>query len=180
VVGLGLPPSKIDFVLGVLKAYCTRVGSGPFPTEMEPATAEMIRQRGAEFGATTGRPRRIGWLDLVCARDAARWNGINGWAVTKLDVLESVDSLQICSAYRIEEQILPGVPPTIQGWEEVKPVYEKIAGWIGGKTARRLHELPTGAQDYLKKIESYTGVPVSMISLGAGPDETILPHGDLV
>jgi adenylosuccinate synthase len=180
VVGIGLPPSKIDFVLGVLKAYCTRVGSGPFPTEMEPTTAEMIRQRGGEFGATTGRPRRIGWLDLVSARDAARWNGVSGWAVTKLDVLESVEPLQMCSAYRIGEQILPGVPPTIQGWEEVVPAYEEVAGWVGGSAARRLSDLPTGAQDYLKKIEFCTGVPVSMISLGAGPEETILPHGDLV
>jgi adenylosuccinate synthase len=180
IVGIGLPPSKVDFVLGVLKAYCTRVGSGPFPTEMDLAGAEMIRLRGGEFGATTGRPRRIGWLDLVAARDAARWNGINGWAVTKLDVLESVKPLQVCSAYRIGEQILPGVPPTIQGWEEVQPVYEEAPHWVGGSAARTLSDLPEGARSYLRKIESFTGVPVHMISLGAGQEETIMPRGDLV
>lgn len=179
VVGLGLPPAKIDFVLGVLKAYCTRVGSGPFPTEMEPAMAEMVRQRGGEFGATTGRPRRIGWLDLVSARDSARWNGVNGWAVTKLDVLENVQPLRVCSAYRIGEQILPGVPPTLQGWEEVAPAYEEIPGWSGGSEARDIGDLPQGARNYLQKIESYTGVPVHLISLGAGQEETILPRGDI-
>jgi adenylosuccinate synthase len=180
VVGIGLPPSKVDFVLGVLKAYCTRVGSGPFPTEMLPDLAENIRQRGGEYGATTGRPRRIGWLDLVSARDAARWNGINGWAVTKLDVLEAVEPLQICSAYRIGEQILPGVPPTIQGWLDVVPAYEEMPSWTGGAQARDLNDLPASARGYLQKIESYTGVPVHLISLGAGQEETILPKGDIV
>ncbi|RJP80241.1 MAG: adenylosuccinate synthase [Candidatus Zixiibacteriota bacterium] len=180
VVGIGLPPGKIDFVLGVLKAYCTRVGSGPFPTEMDDETAKLLRDRGAEYGATTGRPRRIGWLDLVAAKEAAQWNGVNGWALTKLDVLEKLPTLKVCSSYRIGDTILSGVPLTIQGWADAVPLYEELPGWEDGHEARDIDDLPDNARNYLAKIESYTGVPVHLISLGAGQEETILPRGELV
>lgn len=180
IVGIGVPPQKIDFILGVLKGYCTRVGSGPFPTEMDETTADEVRQRGGEYGSTTGRPRRIGWLDLVIARDAAAWNGINGWAVTKLDVLTDFKPIRICSGYRSGAEVLPGVPASLQDWEGIEPVYEDMMGWDNGLEARNLKDLPLEARSYLKKIETSTGVPIYLISMGAGREATILPRGKIV
>jgi len=177
VIGLGLAPRKIDFVLGVLKAYCTRVGSGPFPTEMDTETADLIREKGGEYGATTGRPRRVGWLDLVAAREAAHWNGVNGWAITKLDVLDDVTPIQICCGYRLGDKVLPGVPLTIQDWEQIQPSYEEMSGWENGSAVRDFDDLPPDAKKYLDKIAKFTGVPISMVSLGAGQEATIIPRG---
>ena len=173
VIGLGLPPRKIDYVLGVLKAYCTRVGSGPFPTEMDEETASAIREKGAEYGATTGRPRRIGWLDLVAAREAANWNGISGWAITKLDVLDGLKSLQLCYEYRLGGQALEGAPLTTHDWEAVQANYESLPGWDDGQGVREYNALPANARAYLERIASFTGVPIQMISLGAGQEATI-------
>ncbi len=173
VIGLGLPPRKIDYVLGVLKAYCTRVGGGPFPSEMEVGMAEVIRQKGSEYGATTGRPRRIGWLDLVAAREAAHWNGINGWAITKLDVFDGLKSLRLCSEYRLGGTALEGAPLTTQDWETVEAVYEEMSGWDEGRGVRDYEALPPAARAYLDRITGFTGVPVQMISLGAGQEATI-------
>ncbi len=180
VVGLGLAPDKIDFVLGVLKAYCTRVGEGPFPTEMEETAAEAIRKRGGEYGSTTGRPRRIGWLDLMAAKETANWNGVHGWAITKLDVLEGLKAIPICSGYMLEKTPLSGAPLTFSGWEKVEPIYEEMPGWEDGNSVRALQDLPAGARRYLDKIEAFTGIPIHLISLGASQEETILPLGEIV
>ncbi|HDH57944.1 MAG TPA: adenylosuccinate synthase [Bacteroidetes bacterium] len=180
VLGLGVPPRKIDFVLGVLKAYCTRVGCGPFPTEMDEVTAEEIRKRGAEFGSTTGRPRRCGWLDLIAARQAARWNGIDGWAVTKLDVLDGQKPLKACIGYQIKGKVITSVPATHQGWEQVEPVYGELKGWKDSYSKRSMEDLPQGAIEYLETIEKFTHIPVYMISLGAGQEATILPRGEII
>ena len=180
ITGIGLPPGKIDFVLGVMKAYCTRVGQGPFPTEMDGEIADVVHQRGAEFGSTTGRPRRCGWLDLIAARHAARWNGFDGWAVTKLDVLENLKPLKVCIGYQNKGEVLPGVPATNQGWEEVKPVYGELQGWQNNRPLITMEDFPRGALDYIETIEKFTGVPVRIISLGAGKEQTILPQGDII
>ncbi len=176
VVGLGLAPKKIDYVLGVLKAYCTRVGSGPFPTETDAETAELIRKRGGEYGSTTGRPRRIGWLDLVAAREAVSYNGVDGWAITKLDVLEGLDEIKICTQYALNGATDGFFPATTADWESVEPVYERMKGWQGGTSARELKNLPDEAQEYLNKISDFTGVPVQLVSLGADQEATILPR----
>lgn len=178
ILGMGLPPKKIDFVLGVIKAYCTRVGQGPFPTEMDDETAEIIRNKGAEFGSTTGRPRRCGWLDLIAARQAARWNGFDGWAVTKLDVLDGLETLKACIGYQIAGEVQVSVPATNQGWERIEPVYGSLKTWSESASKRRMQDLPRAGMDYLETIEKFTSVPIHLISLGAGKEATILPRGD--
>jgi adenylosuccinate synthase len=179
VVGLGIAPKRIDYVLGVLKAYCTRVGSGPFPTEADAETAELIRKRGGEYGSTTGRPRRIGWLDLVAAREAVKYNGVDGWAITKLDVLENLDTIKICSKYTLDGTTDSCFPATTADWEKVEPVYEQMSGWQGGSSAREFEELPEKAQAYLNRIRDFTGVPVQLVSLGADQEATILPRVEI-
>jgi len=173
VIGLGLPPRKIDYVLGVLKAYCTRVGAGPFPTEMDEETGSAIREKGAEYGATTGRPRRIGWLDLVAAREAAYWNGISGWAITKLDVLDGSKALRLCCEYHLGGRALEGAPLTTHDWEAVQAHYEAFPGWDDGRGVRDYEALPANARTYLERIAAFTGVPIQMVSLGAGQEATI-------
>ncbi len=180
VMGIGMPPGKVDFTLGVIKAYCTRVGSGPFPTEMDDLTGEEIRRRGAEFGSTTGRPRRCGWLDLTAAKQAVRWNGINGWAVTKLDVLDGVELLRVGIGYKIRGHVVTSAPATRQGWTEVEPVYAGLKGWHDCSSKRDYNDLPAAAQDYLATIEKFTGTPVHLISVGADAEKTILPRGKII
>jgi adenylosuccinate synthase len=180
VLGMGMPPTRIDFVLGVLKAYCTRVGQGPFPTEMDDETAATIRENGDEFGSTTGRPRRCGWLDLFAARQAARWNGFNGWAVTKLDVLDDVNPLKVCVGYQIQGDVLDAVPASQQAWEAVEPVYREMEGWSDGSHQRRMEDLPKNLLDYLETIEKFTNIPVHLVSLGADKEATILHRGDIL
>jgi len=180
VLGIGMPPGKIDFVLGVIKAYCTRVGSGPFPTEMDAETAEEIRKCGAEFGSTTGRPRRCGWLDLAAAKQSARWNGINGWAVTKLDVLDGLEHLKAGIGYQIRGSVITSSPSTRQEWDEVEPVYAGLKSWKNCASKRDINAFPKTALDYLGTIEKFTGVPVSLISVGADHEATIMPRGDII
>ncbi len=170
--GTGLAPTHIDRVLGISKAYTTRVGEGPFPTELHGEEGERLRQAGGEFGATTGRPRRCGWLDAPVLRHAVRVNGLSELALTKLDVLTGTDPLRIAVAYEKDGQRL-AVPPSI-GLERVTPIYEELPGWSEDVTrARRFEELPENARRYVRRIEELAGVPVSLLSLGAERTQTI-------
>ncbi|MCA3011948.1 MAG: adenylosuccinate synthase [Myxococcaceae bacterium] len=174
-VGSGLGPTVIDRVLGISKAYTTRVGAGPFPTELVDETGERLRKIGAEFGATTGRPRRCGWLDTVVLRYAARVNGLWGLAVTKMDVLSGLETLKICTAYSLDGQRLTELPGELEDLARVTPVYEELPGWeqsLAG--ARTLEDLPPAAQRYLRRVEEIVGVPVVCVSVGAERGETII------
>lgn len=173
-IGLGIGPTKIDRVLGVIKAYTTRVGMGPFPTEIGEAEGVDLRSLGAEFGATTGRPRRCGWFDAVVANYAAQINGIAAWAVTKLDVLDTLAEIKICVAYRHRGKELKSFPAEIHVLEQCEPVYEIFAGWQQATAAaRHFRELPARAQVYLKRIEEITNTPLALISVGPQRDQTI-------
>ena len=174
-VGSGLGPTVIDRVMGISKAYTTRVGAGPFPTELHDELGERLRKVGDEFGATTGRPRRCGWLDTVVLRYAARVNGLWGLALTKMDVLSGFPTLQICTAYELDGKRVDELPGDLEDLSRVKPVYEELPGWeqsLGG--ARTLEDLPAAAQRYVRRVEEIVGVPVVCISVGAERGETIL------
>ncbi|MBK7861569.1 MAG: adenylosuccinate synthase [Archangiaceae bacterium] len=174
-VGSGLGPTAIDRVMGISKAYTTRVGGGPFPTELDDALGEQLRKVGDEFGATTGRPRRCGWLDTVVLRYAARVNGLWGIALTKLDVLSGIDSLRICTAYELDGQTLTEFPLDLEDLSRVKPVYEELPGWTKKLSgARTLDDLPEAALRYVRRVEEISGVPVVCVSVGADRGETIL------
>ena len=166
-VGVGIGPTAVDAVLGVVKAYTTRVGSGPFPTELAGADAERLRTLGGEFGATTGRPRRPGWFDAVLVRYAARVNGLTALAITKLDVLDTMQELKIAVGYRRRDERLDEFPAGVTTLSEVEPVYETLPGWRRPTSeARRLDELPAEARRYLDRVEEWTGVPVRYVSVG--------------
>ncbi len=172
--GLGIPPTAIDRVIGIVKAYCTRVGNGPFPTELLDADGERLRENGHEFGATTGRPRRCGWLDLVALKYTTMINGISEYAITKLDVLSGFDEIKVCTSYRYNGKTTSRFPSETQTLERVEPVYETFPGWkedISG--VEHADDLPTAARDYLRFISGWTGVPVRMISTGPKREQTI-------
>ncbi len=174
-VGGGIGPSRVDKVIGVLKAYTTRVGAGPFPTELLDATGEQIRQKGREFGTTTGRARRCGWFDAVIARYAVRINGIDAFAITKLDVMGGLDKIKLCTGYRYGDQILSEFPISQEVLESCKPVYEEMPGWpedISG--VRSFEELPQAARNYLNRIKELTGVDLFLVAVGPRRDETIV------
>jgi len=165
--GLGVPPTAVNRVIGIAKAYCTRVGNGPFPTELHNEAGEKLRKVGAEFGATTGRPRRCGWLDLVALRYTCMVNGFNELTVTKLDVLSGFDELKVCVAYRYDGKEAQRFPSEAQTLERVEPVYETLPGWDEDITdVRHFADLPIEAQDYLAFISEHLGVDISMISNG--------------
>ncbi|MFZ5442828.1 MAG: adenylosuccinate synthase [Myxococcota bacterium] len=174
-VGSGLGPTAIDRVLGITKAYTTRVGGGPFPTELTDALGDRLRKVGDEFGATTGRPRRCGWLDTVVLRYATRVNGLWGLAVTKMDVLSGLETLKVCTAYELDGKRLTELPNDFEDFSRVTPVYEELPGWeqpLAG--ARTLDDLPAAAQRYLRRIEEMVGIPVVSVSVGAERGETIV------
>jgi len=173
--GTGVPPTKIHGVVGVSKAYTTRVGAGPFPTEMSGAVAEAIRARGHEYGATTGRPRRCGWFDAVVGRYAARINGLDTVALTKLDVLDQCETLKVCVAYRHRGETLTEFPEDETVVAAAEPVYEEIEGWRAPTAgAKNEADLPAKARRYLERLEELIGTPFCLISTGAQRDETIL------
>jgi adenylosuccinate synthase len=174
-VGSGIGPTAIDRVMGISKAYTTRVGGGPFPTELTDELGERLRKVGDEYGATTGRPRRCGWLDAVVLRYAARVNGLWGVALTKMDVLSGIDTLKICTGYELDGQQVSELPGEIEELARVKPIYEELPGW-GDKLAgaRTLEDLPPAALRYVRRVEELSGVPVVCISVGAERGETIL------
>ena len=174
-IGSGFGPSHIDSVIGILKAYTTRVGEGPFPTELFDETGDAIQKKGGEFGATTGRKRRCGWLDNVVASESVRLNGITGLAITKLDVLSGQGTLKIATSYEADDKTFSAMPGNIRTTRKLKPVYEEIPGWqedISG--VRSVDDLPAAARDYVKRIEDLTETPASMLSVGPDRAETLL------
>ncbi len=174
-VGSGIGPTVIDRVMGITKAYTTRVGGGPFPTELSDETGERMRKVGDEFGATTGRPRRCGWLDTVVLRYAARVNGLWGLALTKLDVLSGFETLKICTAYELDGKRVTELPGELEELSRVTPVYEELPGWEKALAeCRTLEDLPPTALRYVRRVEEMVGVPVVCISVGAERGETIL------
>lgn len=172
--GLGLSPTKIDYVFGVVKAYTTRVGAGPMPTELHDETGERIRQIAQEFGATTGRARRCGWFDAVAGRFSTRINGFNGLVLTRLDVLDTFPSIKICTGYRLDDKVSDRFPTSIAALEKCQPVYEEMPGW-GCRTTdmRRYAELPEAARNYVKRLEELMGCPIDIISIGPQREESI-------
>ena len=173
--GAGFGPSHIDAVVGIMKAYTTRVGSGPFPTELLDGVGNELQEKGHEFGATTGRRRRCGWLDGVVANDAVRLNGLTGLAITKLDVLSGQSQIKMATAYELGGRQIHCMPSNIKEAAAVSPVYETMAGWPNDLSGiRALADLPQAAQDYLKRIEDFTGVPVQIVSVGPDRAETLL------
>ncbi len=173
--GSGFGPAHIDAVVGILKAYTTRVGSGPFPTELFDATGEELQAKGHEFGATTGRRRRCGWLDGVVANDATRLNGLTGLAITKLDVLSGQKEIKLATSYEFEGETLNAMPSNINAAGAVTPVYESLEGWKEEiDTVRDFEDLPQKAKEYIKRIEDFTGVPANIISVGPDRAETLL------
>ncbi len=172
--GVGIGPTAIDAVLGVVKAYTTRVGNGPLPTEAEPKIAERIRELGGEFGATTGRPRRCGWFDAVVVRYAVRINGLTGLAVTKLDVLDTFSEIPVCVGYRLDGEQVDSMPADLESVERVEPVYETLPGWQRELTgARRLADLPAAARAYVDRLQDLAGAPVRYVSVGTRRDQII-------
>ena len=166
--GAGVPPTCIDRVIGVAKAYTTRVGEGPFPTEFDAALMEQIRTKGKEFGATTGRPRRCGWFDAVIVRHAVWVNGCDAIAVTKLDVLDEMPTIQICVGYRVDGQRLEEFPSNMALLSRGQPLYESLPGWQSDTSdVERFEDLPQAAQAYLRRLEALLGVPICLISIGS-------------
>jgi len=173
--GVGIGPTHIDAVIGIVKAYTTRVGAGPFPTELNDAVGDALQAKGQEFGATTGRRRRCGWLDGVVLRDAVRLNGLTGLALTKLDVLSGQPLLKMATSYQLDGKTLGAMPCNIRQVEAVTPNYESMPGWPDDLTGiRDLSALPVAARDYIKKIEDFCGVPAQIVSLGPDRAQTVL------
>lgn len=173
--GSGVGPTKIDRVIGITKAYTTRVGSGPFPTELEDETGEALRRAGAEFGATTGRPRRCGWLDAVLLREAVTVNGLTDLAINKLDILSGFDEIKICVAYDIDGKVTEDFPMTLAEAEHAKPVYESWAGWSEDlRGMQSIEEFPDNARRYIERIEALAETPAALLSVGPGREETII------
>ena len=173
--GAGVAPQQIHNVIGISKTYTTRVGSGPFPTELFGPEGEKLQRDGGEFGTVTGRPRRCGWFDAVVVRTAARLNGLHSLALTKIDVLSGLPTLRVCTGYEYQGRHYDEVPASAQVLEGLTPVYEDLPGWSERLTdLRSLDALPTNARRYVERIEQLVGVPVKMISVGAGREETIL------
>jgi adenylosuccinate synthase len=166
--GAGIGPNKVDEILGVVKAYVTRVGSGPFPTEINGPTGEFLREKGAEYGATTGRPRRCGWFDGVVMRHASRVNGLTGLAITKIDVLEGIEKLMLCVAYEYNGKRIYDFPTDLTKLEKCTPVYEEYPGWKTKLSeVKSVKDIPVNAKNYLDRISSLAEAPVSMVSTGA-------------
>jgi len=180
--GVGIGPRQIDYVLGIVKAYSTRVGSGPFPTELSDETGERLREKGAEFGTTTGRPRRCGWFDIVSVKKAMMLNGMDSLAITKLDVLSGLSSLKICVGYIMDGSELEDVPALTSEYERLKPVYIDLPGWSQDiSRAKKIEDLPAEAKSYLETISKLLECHVSMISVGPEREATLsLPKSGLI
>ena len=176
--GTGVPPTKIDGVIGVSKAYITRVGAGPFPTESHDGYGEMIRKTGNEYGSVTGRPRRCGWFDAPLLRYTAMVNGLDTLIITKLDVLDELDEIPVCTGYRVNGREIHEMPATARGVEEIEPLYQTLPGWkTSTRLAKTFEELPVNAQAYLNFLEKQSGVEIGGVSTGPERNETILRPG---
>jgi adenylosuccinate synthase len=173
--GAGIGPNQLHHVVGIVKAYTTRVGAGPFVTELTDKTGDYIQERGKEFGATTGRRRRCGWLDMVVVKDSARLNGLNSLAITKLDVLTGLEKLKICIRYELEGERIHHRPASLKKMARCTPVYMEMSGWQEDiSQAREISQLPQQARAYVETIEELAGIPISIISVGAGREATIM------
>jgi adenylosuccinate synthase len=178
--GLGVGPRAIDRVLGVAKAYTTRVGEGPLPTELTGEIGNRLRESGQEFGAVTGRPRRCGWYDAVAVRYACRVNGLDALALTKLDVLDGLPELQVCTSYRCRGAVLEDMPGDLAQLAACEPVYETLQGWSQPtRGVREYADLPREARSYIARLEEITGAPAAIVSTGSGREETIFREGML-
>jgi adenylosuccinate synthase len=178
--GLGIGTRAIDGVLGVAKAYTTRVGEGPLPTELTGELGNRLRESGQEFGAVTGRPRRCGWYDAVAVRYAVRVNGLDALALTKLDVLDGLPELQVCTAYRCRGGVLNEFPGDTAQLAACEPVYETLPGWTTPtRSVRKYSDLPREARAYIARIEAITGVPAAILSTGSAREDTILRDGSI-
>jgi len=173
--GTGVGADAIDYVLGIAKAYATRVGGGPFPTELDDEVGQGIRDRGQEYGATTGRPRRCGWIDIVALKRAVAINGISGLCITKLDVLDGMEKLKMCIAYRYRGKETEYAPLDAQGWDECEPVYLEFPGWTENTHGiTEWEKLPPAARAYLRALEELSGCPLAIVSTGPDRDHTMV------
>jgi adenylosuccinate synthase len=178
--GAGVGPDALDYVLGITKAYTTRVGAGPFPSELFDEAGKGIASRGQEFGATTGRPRRCGWLDTVTLKRSVNLNGISGFCVTKLDVLDGMEELKVCTAYRLDGEEMRAPPTNPEDWERLEPVYQSFPGWRQStRGVTEFDALPASAQAYLHSVEMLAGAPIHMVSTGPDRTENIILHHPL-
>ncbi len=171
--GTGLPYKALENVIGVMKAYTTRVGNGPFPSELTDDVGDNIRQKGGEFGATTGRPRRCGWLDLVVVKYAAMLSGMDEIAMTKIDVLDGMDEIKVCTGYEYEGRKIGFIPSQLEEFAKCKPVYKTFEGWDNTKNVESYSDLPDSAKQYIEFIERFLGIPITMISTGSKRNEVI-------
>ncbi len=179
--GSGLGPGMMDYVLGITKAYTTRVGSGPFPTELDDAIGKRLGERGKEFGTVTGRARRCGWFDAVLVRQAVKVNGIRGIALTKLDVLDGLDTLKVCTGYRIDGELIDSLPASTIRQSNVEPVYEDVPGWSEStRGARSWADLPATAVKYIRRIEELIQAPVHLLSTSPEREDTIMVRDPFV
>ena len=175
--GTGVGPRELDYVLGIVKAYATRVGSGPFPTELDNDIGQHIRDKGAEYGTVTKRPRRCGWFDAVAARRSIFNNSVTGLCVTKLDVLDEMDVLRICTGYKVDGKPVEVPPVGAEAFAKVEAIYEDLPGWKSNTFGvTRYEDLPPAARAYLKRIEEVTGAEVALISTGPDREHTIVLH----
>jgi adenylosuccinate synthase len=173
-VGTGIGPKMIDSVIGIAKAYCTRVGEGPFPSEIDGALGEDIRKRGHEFGTVTGRPRRCGWFDAVAMKRAIRTSGIDSLVLTKLDVLSGLPAVKVCVGYQVNGESVDDLPASLEGYEGLIPVYAELPGWSEDISAvRSLRDLPANVQSFLEKLSALIECPISFASVGPGREATI-------
>ncbi|MFC1897647.1 adenylosuccinate synthase [Chloroflexota bacterium] len=173
-LGAGFGPTRMSRILGVFKAYCTRVGGGPMPTELKDETGDLIREQAHEYGTTTGRARRCGWFDAVAARFSTRINGFTGVVITRLDILDTFPQLKICVGYELDGKTIDYFPSNIAALEKCKPVYEELPGWQAPTTdVRQYEQLPVKARQYLTRLEELTSCPIDIISVGAGREQTI-------
>ncbi len=172
-MGAGIGPKRISSVLGVYKAYCTRVGAGPFPTELKDKTGDLIRERGHEYGTVSGRPRSCGWFDTVISRYSARVNGFTGMAITRLDILDTLPSLKICVGYELDGKSIDYFPSSVAALERCQPIYEELPGWQVSTThIRKYEDLPTLARQYISRLAEVTSCPVNLICVGPGWKQT--------
>jgi adenylosuccinate synthase len=173
-LGTGIPPTRIDRVLGVFKAYCTRVGSGPMPTELIDDVGNAIRERAHEYGTTTGRPRRCGWFDAVAARFSSQVNGLTGVAITRLDVLDELPQLKVCVGYKLDGKVIDYFPASAADLQKCQPIYQEVPGWQADtSSARRFDELPVKARDYVNRLEELITAPIDIVCVGPAREQTI-------
>jgi adenylosuccinate synthase len=178
--GLGVPPKAVGTVLGVVKAYTTRVGEGPLPTELTGELGNRLRESGQEFGAVTGRPRRCGWYDAVAVRYAVRVNGLDALALTKLDVLDGLPELQVCTGYRVRGAVIEEMPGDLSQLAACEPIYETLPGWSAPTAGVRVYDdLPAEAKAYIGRVEAITGVPAAVLSTGSAREDTIIRDGSI-